>query len=110
MREGIYNEPQADELEDALIRIALPPAVKNYYIPAGVRFAKHLMEAPQDDYPSVRENALIPFHHCLRAAGARYKDQEKDTLDTWNGLGCIPSGLLPLFFGRHFVRPDSLTA
>ncbi|MFP4573652.1 MAG: hypothetical protein ACLFNW_11860 [Desulfobacterales bacterium] len=96
-------------LEDALIRIALNPAVKNYF-PSGARIAEHLREARQDGDPSVRENALIALYHCLHAAGARYKEQEEDALDTWNGLGCIPSGLLPLFFARHFVRPDSLTA
>ncbi|MBS3756346.1 MAG: hypothetical protein KGY56_11670 [Desulfobacterales bacterium] len=107
--EGIYNEPQADVLEDALIRIALNPAVKKYF-PAGARIAEHLREASQDGDPSVKENSLIALYHRLHAAGARYKDQEEDALDTWNGLGCIPSGLLPLFFARHFVRPDSLTA
>ena len=55
--EGTYNEPQADKREDALIRIALHPAVKNYF-PSGARIAEHLREARQDGDPSVRENAV----------------------------------------------------
>lgn len=76
-------------LENALIRIALNPAVKNY-APAGARIAEHLREASQDGDSPVRENSLIALYHHLHATGARYKKQEEEALDTWKGLGCLP--------------------
>lgn len=109
LQEGVYNEPLADVVEDALIRIALHPAVKQH-APSGAKMAEHLMEFREAGDPSVRENALISLYNCLHAAGAVYKDHEEQTLNAWNGLGCIPGGLLPLFIVRHLIGPESVTA
>ncbi|MFP4649929.1 MAG: hypothetical protein ACLFML_03215, partial [Desulfobacterales bacterium] len=109
LQEGVYNEPRAEVVEDALIRIALNPAVKQY-LASGAEMAGHLMEFREAGDPSVRENALIALYNSLHSAGAVYRKHEEETLNSWNGLGCIPGGLLPLFVASHLIGPESVTA
>ncbi len=109
LQEGVYNEPRAEVVEEALIRIALHPAVKQYVASAAV-MAERLMEFREEGDPWVRENELIALYNRLHAAGAVYKNHEEDALNAWNGLGCIPGGLLPLFIIRHLIGPASVVA
>lgn len=108
LMEGVYNEPRAEVVEEALMKIALNPAVKRY-LPSAGKEAKHLDQARKTGDPDVRENSLITLYNSLHSAGAVYKKQEEKTLEAWEGLGCLPGGLLPLFVARHFINSKSVT-
>ncbi len=107
--EGIFKEPEAFRIEEALICLALDQGLQEQ-IP---QLSFHLTEiyaARQKCNIEDQELAVINLYLALHSAGAGYNPEEQQNFEASKGIQCLPGGILPLVLSCQLMDSHSVVA